>query len=628
MKGILNSKTILRYWKLFSIALISVIIAGIADLAEPWPIKIVIDSVIGTKRLPLWIDNYICLFIGPDRIDILKFTIFIALMTAIIGGIATFLEKYLTLKIGQWVMLEYRQMLYSHLQRLSLSYFDRTKTGDLISRIIDDVDAIQSFVSTALLGIIIDLLTLGGMLTIMLYINWRFTLIALSITPILFLEVYSLTRKVKAATREVRKKESDITSVVQETLSAIRAVKAFGRENYEIDRLRKETEKSVDLSLHARSIKARIPPIVDVLVAIGTCIVLWYGTRMAMVGELSAGELVIFLLYLRMMYKPMRDLSKMVDTISKAQIGMERINEIIETQSQICDSAKAISAHNFKGEIRFDKVEFSYIADHKVLKGVDFTIKPGQFAAFVGPTGSGKSTIINLIHRFYDPTAGHILIDGNDIRNYTIDSLRHQLSLVLQEPFLFNTSIAQNIAYGKPDATRAEIYRAAKLANAVEFIEQLPNGFDTIIAERGVTLSGGQRQRIAIARAIIRNAPILILDEPTIGLDAASEELVLKALSNLIADRTALVIAHRLSTIRNADIIFVINEGTIVEAGSHQQLMAQNGLYKHLYDIQNREEEIHTLYNNSPQPNKGKLLLYRQGNRPLQLVNKSLESVD
>lgn len=595
MKRVLfDRQMLLRHWKAFSITLIAVIIEGMADLIEPWPIKIVIDYVIGSKPLPTWLGNYIVALFGQERLDTLKFTIVAAFTIALIGGLASFTEKYLTLKIGQAVMLEYQQTLYGHVQRLSLSYFDRAKTGDIISRITDDVGAIQDFVSTALLGIIIDLLTLCGMVGIMFYLNWRFTLIALSITPLLFLAVYSLTRQVKKATREVRKKESDITSVVQEAISSIRAIKAFGREDYELEKLKKETEQSIELSLRARSMKARIPPIVDGLIAIGTCIVLWYGTKLVMTGELTSGELVVFLLYLRMMYKPMRDLSKMVDTASKAQIGAERINEIIKTESEGSDSLDAVPAGKLKGEITFENVDSSYYKDQLVLKGINFTVKPGQFVAFIGPTGGGKSTIISLIPRFYDPSQGRVLIDGKDVRSYTIDSLRQQISLVLQDTLLFNTSIFQNIGYGKPDATREEIYEAAKLANATEFIEKLPAGFDTIIGERGGTLSGGQRQRIAIARAIVRDAPILILDEPTSGLDAASEEAVLEALGKLIAGRTTITIAHRLATIRRADNIFVINQGVIMESGNHRELLAKKGLYANLYKIQSQEEEITT----------------------------------
>jgi ATP-binding cassette, subfamily B, bacterial len=596
MAGSLISKYLIKpHWKIFVIAFMAVIIVGVADILEPWPIKIVIDHVLNTKRIPNWMSDIVISLFGNERIDILKFAVSAAIAIAVMSATASFIEKYLTIKVGQWVMFDLRQLLYSHLQRLSLSFYDKSKTGDLITRLTSDVEAIQNFVSTALLGIIIDIITLAGMLAIMLYINWRFTLIALSITPLLFLEVYSLTRRIKKATREVRKKESDVVSVVQETISSMRAVKAFGREDYEMERLKKETIESIELSLRARSMKARLSPIVDILIAVGTSIVLWYGARLVLAGQLTAGEMIIFLLYLRAMYKPMRDLSKMIDTASKAQIGAERISEIINTESQVREHAQALTAGRLKGDIIFEKVDFGYTENQPVLKKINFSIKSGEFAAFVGPTGGGKSTIINLIARFYDPLAGRILIDGKDVQSYTIDSLRHQISFVLQESFLFNASIRQNIAYGKPESTREEIYYAAKLANAIEFIEKMPEGFDTVVGERGVTLSGGQRQRIAIARAIVRDAPILILDEPTSGLDAASEELVLDALGHLMHGRTTLVIAHRMATIRRADLILVVNFGTIVESGTHKDLISKGGLYASLCEIQSREEEIKKL---------------------------------
>lgn len=595
-KSLLGKHIIKPHWKTLSVALVAVIIAGIAQLLEPWPIKIVIDYVIGVKPLPQWINNYVVAFFGSEKLDILNFALVAALLVAILGGVMSYVEKSLTINAGQWVMLDLRQKVYDHLQKLSLSYFDRAKTGDLLSRVTSDIDAIQSFVSTAFLGMIINVFMMLGMVGVMFYINWQFTLIALSITPLLFYQVYRLTRSIKKATREVRKKEGDVVSLIQEVLSSIRIVKAFTKENYEVERLKKETEESIRLTLLARSLKARLSPIVDVLTALGTCIVLWYGARLVLSNQFSAGDLIVFLLYLRMMYKPMKDLSKMIDTTSKAQIGLERITEIMKTENQVPELPNAIVADRLKGEISFNDVHFSYDQNQLNLKGINFSVKPGQFIAFVGPTGSGKSTITSLIPRFYDVLCGKVLIDGKDVREYTIDSLRQQVSFVLQDPYLFRATIAENIAYGKVNANCEEIRRAAKLANATEFIEKLPKGFDTVIGERGVTLSFGQRQRIAIARAIIRDAPILILDEPTSGLDAASEQLVLEALERLMEGRTTIVIAHRLSTIKHADNIFVVKQGEIVESGTHDELLAQNKLYAQLYEIQNKETEIEKTY--------------------------------
>jgi subfamily B ATP-binding cassette protein MsbA len=308
-------------------------------------------------------------------------------------------------------------------------------------------------------------------------------------------------------------------------------------------------------------------------------------------GQLTAGSLLVFFLYLGKMYKPMRELSKMTDAISKAVVGFERIREVFDTEKEGRNLKGARKAPRFKGEIEFERVDYGYEKDRPILKDLSLKIEPGQVAALVGPTGAGKTTIISLIPRFYEPSSGSVKIDGADVRGFKVKSLRRQISFVLQESLLFRTTIWQNIAYGKPEATHEEIIRAAEMANAREFIEQMPKGYDTMVGERGVTLSGGQRQRIAIARAIIRNAPILILDEPSSGLDAASEELVFDALTRLMEGKTSIVIAHRLATIRRADVIFVINEGHVVESGTHQELLAQGGLYTKLYEIQFRKDE-------------------------------------
>jgi len=347
----------------------------------------------------------------------------------------------------------------------------------------------------------------------------------------------------------------------------------------------------VETALEARGIKAKLSPIVDVMVAIGTCLVLAYGARLALSGQISAGVLIVFLLYLGKMYKPMRELSKSTDTVSKAIVGYERIEEVLEIEARVRDLPRARKAPRFKGKIEFEHVNFSYDDKTPVLKDISFEIEPGQIAAIVGPSGTGKTTIISLVPRLYDPQSGTIKIDGADIRRYKLKSVREQISFVLQETLLFHTSIWENIAYGRPDATRDQIVRAAKLANAHEFIEQLSEGYCTMVGERGVTLSGGQRQRIAIARAIIRDTPILVLDEPTTGLDSSSEQAVIEALERLMKGKTCIVVAHHLSTIRHADVIFVVKESELVEKGSHDELLAAGGLYAELYRIQTSEGE-------------------------------------
>ena len=578
------------HWKALSLALLAVAGEAATDLAEPWPLKIVLDYLLQSKRLPGWMSGVVG-WMGPDKLAVLNFAVLAVAVIAVVGALSSYLEKYLTTSVGQWVMHDLRRTLYHHIHRLSLAEHDEKRTGDLISRVTSDIEAIQDFVTTALLGIVASVLTLLGLIGVMLYLNWRFTLISLAVAPVLFLAVYFFTRRIKKASRDVRRKQSELVSLVEEVLSSIRVVKAFAREDYEERRFERQSLENVETALVARSIKMKLSPIVEIIVATGTCLMLGYGARLVLAGQLTVGALVVFLLYLGKMYKPMRDLSKMTDTISKAAVGFERIREVLETESGMRDLPGARRAGRFKGKIEFDKVSFGYNPDQMILKDVSFEIEPGQVAAFVGPTGSGKSTIISLVARFYDPVSGEVKIDGTDIRNYTMKSLRQQISFVLQETLLFHAPIWQNIAYGRPEASRADIIQAAKLANADEFIAEMPEGYDTMVGERGVTLSGGQRQRIAIARAVIRDTPILVLDEPTSGLDAASEQAVFEALDRLMEGRTCIVIAHHLATIRRAKTIFVVKDNTIIESGTHDELLAAGGLYSELYDIQFRMED-------------------------------------
>ena len=585
--GSFNLTDVLRpHWKALAGGIVAAIGDGVVNLLEPWPLKIVIDDVLKPRPGQGWLNHLILSPVGADKLAILEVAAIAAIAIACVGALCSYAEKFLTTNIGQWVMHDLRRTLYSHVQRLSLAYHDHKQTGDLISRATTDIDAIQSFVSSGLLGALINCLTLAGMVGVMFYINWRFTLIALSVSPVLFGVVYSYTRRIKKASREVRKKEGELVSILQEDLSSIHVIRAFAREDYEQRRLEEESLETVEIALRARSLKAKLAPLVEIIVAVGTSMVLWFGARMILVGTLSAGSLIVFIMYIGKMFKPMQELSKMTDAYSKAAIGYERIREVLETDGEVKDLPGVLRAPRFRGAIQFDRVNFSYEASVPVLKNVSFRIAPGQVAALVGPTGAGKSTIISLIPRFYDPTSGAVKIDGFDVRRFQQKSLRQQISFVLQETLLFHGSIWHNIAYGKPEASRAEILRAAELANAREFIEKMPQGYDTPVGERGVTLSGGQRQRIAIARAIIRHTPILILDEPSSGLDTSSEELVFEALDRLMEGKTCIVVTHRLSTIRRADIIFVVQDGAIVECGKHNDLLSSRGLYSELYHLQ------------------------------------------
>ena len=561
--------------------------AGVAatDLLEPWPVKIVVDFAIQSKKMPGWMIALVSR-IGEDKLAILTFAVAAVALVAVMGALFSYLQNYLTTSVGQRIMHDLRRTVYHHIQRLSLAEHDEKQTGDLISRVTTDIDSIQDFVTTALLGIVTNVLTLLGIVSIMLFASWRFTLVSLAVAPVLFGIVYFFTRRIKTAAREVRKKESALISTVQEVFSSIRVVKAFAREDYEEQRFARQSLDNVEAALEARGMKMMLSPVVDVVVASGTCLMLAYGARMVMANELTVGDLMVFLAYLRMMYKPMRELSKMTDTASKAGIGFERVREILETESAVRDTPRARAARDFKGKIEFDQVSFGYTPHQVVLKDLTFQIEPGQVAAFVGKTGGGKTTIINLIARFYDPISGTVRIDGADIRTFTLKSLRDQISFVLQDTLLFHAPVWQNIAYGRPQASRADIVSAAELARADEFITKMPDGYDTMVGERGVTLSGGQRQRIAIARAVIRNAPILILDEPTIGLDAESEGAVMEALQGLMKGRTSIIIAHHLGTILKADTIFVMKNHALVEQGTHDELLAGGGVYADLYQIQ------------------------------------------
>lgn len=424
------------------------------------------------------------------------------------------------------------------------------------------------------------------MMGVMFYMNWRFTLIALSIAPVLMIVVYSFTRRIKKTSRAVRKKQGELVSIVQEVLTSVHVVQAFAREDYEQQRFETESMENVEAALKARNVKAKLAPLVDIIAAVGTCLVLGFGGRMALSRQIEPGTLVLFIFYLAGMYKPMRDLSKMTDTVSKATIGYERIQEVLEIESKVQDLSRARRAPKFKGKIEFNSVNFSYDGEHPVLKNISFKIEPGQVAAIVGPSGTGKSTLVNLIARFYDPMSGEVKIDGTDIRKYTLKSLREQISFVLQEALLFRAPVWVNIAYGKPDAPRRDIIRVAEMANAHQFIEKMPQGYDTMIGERGVTLSGGERQRIAIARAILHNTPVLILDEPTTGLDAASEQAIMEALNRLMKGKTSVIIAHHLSSISHSDVIFVVKDCELVESGTHDELLAAGKLYSELYKMQ------------------------------------------
>jgi subfamily B ATP-binding cassette protein MsbA len=457
-----------------------------------------------------------------------------------------------------------------------------------MSRLSGDVSNIQDMVVNSTSTIFGNALSIALMFVIMLRLDWRYTLLTMTTAPILFVVTRHYRGAIKQLTRRQRRSEGQVSSIVQEVISSIRVVKAFTREDFEQQRFEEQSNASLLLSLRMAKLQAQFTPIVGLLGSLGTIIVLGLGTREILLGRLTPGELLVFLSYYQSMYSPLRQLAKISVTTARGLASAERVLEILDTEPDLRDFPGARPAPPLSGHVVFDRVTFGYDHDRPVLHEISLEAKPGTVTALVGATGSGKTTTLSMIPRFYDPDQGSLSIDGHDIREFTARSLREQVGLVLQEPVLFRCSIYDNISYGNPHASRADILSAADQANVTEFVDRLPDGFDTIVAERGGSLSGGQRQRIAIARALVRNAPILILDEPTVGLDVETEQLVLQALYRLMENRTTFVIAHHLSTIRRADRVVVFREGRIVEVGTHDDLLRRSGLYARLYSMQIR----------------------------------------
>src|SRR5919202_465179 len=552
------ARLIWPYRKYFIVAFLAVLGDTVTSLLQPWPLKMGIDNVFRAKPLAPGLATPIAAVFGPGREGVLYFALAATVALVILGGICTFTQSFVMVRVASEVLFDLRRRLYWHILRLSLSFHEGRRTGDLSKTLMNDGQYVQEMIASGALDFAVSMLTLVGMVVVMFLLNWRFALIALSITPFLFATIYRFTPRIKKATRAVRRKDGAIADIVQEVLSSIRVVQAYTREDYEQSRFEQGNQQLVTMAIQTTRLRAALVPVADLLVAIGTALVLWYGAHEVLAQHLSMGTLLVYIAYLGRLYGPMRDLSG------------------------------AHPAGPLRGHIEFEHVSFGYRAKNLVLKDISFSIKPGQVVAVVGSTGAGKTTLASLIPRFNDPSEGSVRVDGHDIRSYTLASLRSQISLVLQETILFYGTVRENIAYGRPEATLEEIIAAAQTANAHEFITELPEGYDTLISERGTTLSGGQRQRIALARAIIRDAPILLLDQPTTGLDASSEGQVVQGMARLMAERTTLVIAHRLSTIMRADLILVVEHGEIVERGTHQELLAQGGRYAELYELQFR----------------------------------------
>ncbi|WP_291992134.1 ABC transporter ATP-binding protein [Candidatus Accumulibacter sp. ACC003] len=556
------------------------------SLAAPWPLKVILDNVVGDHQPPHWLDAMRFIDLGGDKMELAAVAGAAVLLIAVFNAIASYIDNYYTESVSQWVAHDLRMRVYDHLQRLSLGYYDTHQTGSILSTLTADVKTIQGFASSGTLSILVDLLSIVGMLGIMFWLDWDFALIAVGVTPFLLMFVARFNRAVKTATHAVRRYQSDIVASVQQGLESVRIVKAFGRQELEASHLATASHATVDAALQARRVKSLLSPAVSITVAVCTAYVLWRGTGLVMADLMTVGSLTVFLTYLSKFFKPVQDLAKMSNSIAQTTVGIERIQLILDTDDSLPEKADARDPGTLRGEIVFEHVAFAYNADAQVLSDVVCRIAPGQLVGVVGPTGGGKSTVVSMIPRFYDPTSGVVRIDGVDVRDYDLQALRRQIGFVLQDTALFHGTVRENIAYGRPGASDEDVAEAARLANADEFIARMAHGYDTMVGERGMTLSGGQRQRIGIARAVIRNAPILILDEPTAALDTESEKLVIDALEKLMKGRTVLTIAHRLSTIRHADTIIVLKGGVVAEQGNHSELLALGGVYAELYQAQ------------------------------------------
>ncbi|OBC01827.1 ABC transporter [Mycobacterium sp. 852013-50091_SCH5140682] len=577
---------LLAHRRLIAVILGATLVSMLMSLALPWPLKVVLDNVVAGDPPPAWIAWLVPMMGGHEKAHIAAAAGVATVVIALVSGASFYVASYTTERLGQCIGNDLRVRLYHHLQELSLAYYDANRVGTILSTLTTDVQTIQNFASTSTLNILTDTLTLVAMAVVMVILRWDFALIALAITPVLVIFLVRVNRAIKVAVSEVRTRQSDLLATLQEGLQSIEVVQAYSREDYTDRKVQTVSQETVSAWLKTRRVSALLTPVVGVVIAACTGLVLWRGALLVLHGGMTAGALTVFLAYLARFFQPVRTLSQMTNTIAQVSVGFQRVTAVCDADVTIPERPSPIDPPPFKGAITFEHVSFSYDTKAPVLQDISFSVEAGQMVGIVGPTGGGKSTLVSLIPRFRNISGGRITIDGVDISDYTLHGLRTQIAFVLQNTVLLRGSIRDNIAFGCPDASEQQIVEAAKLANADEFIDRMPDGYGTLVGDRGSTLSGGQRQRIGIARALVRNNPILILDEPTAALDAESEHLVVEALERLMAGRTVITIAHRLSTLRDADKIVVIKNGVVAEDGPPEELLRRNGVYAELHRLQ------------------------------------------
>jgi len=563
------------------------LLAGIGlSLLHPWPTKLLVDQVLGQKPIPEWMGQIMDYLPGPSGVEGLLLWVCIStILIFLLGSLVSALTSAASVRFSQRMTYDLGADLFLHLQKLSLVFHSRRSVGDLISRVTGDAYCVQTLVSGALLPFLQSAIMLVAMFVIMWQLEPTVTVLSLLVTPFLLLSIRLFGRPLKIRGRERRELEVRMTTLVEQSLSALPAIQAFAREDVEYDRFRRFAKDTVAAYVRTTYSQMWFKLGVGLVTTIGTAIVMYFGALSVLEGRMTVGDVLVFLAYLRSLYEPLNSLAYIASTLQGLAASSDRVFEILDTPQEVKDSPQAEDIQIF-GEVSYRNVSFAYEPNRKTLDSITLNARRGETIAIVGPTGAGKTTIVSLLVRFFDPQSGSVIVDGHDLRNVKIHSLRKQVAIVLQDPFIFSITVAENIAFGRPDATREQIVAAAKAANAHEFIERLQDGYDTLIGERGSTLSGGEKQRLSTARAFLMDAPILILDEPTSALDAQAESLLLDALERLMKGRTTFIIAHRLSTVRNADKIMVVQSGRIVEQGRHNDLLALDGHYATLYRMQ------------------------------------------